>query len=125
MNSPDPYESSADKSKSLSWRTIDFFAAGLWCAIPIVLFVGRQVLLPVFDDFGLELPTGTRYLLSFYSTILSAVGSLIVLFAVFTVPTGTTRHRFIWLAGILGILVGVACVVLILVPLLSLWRGLN
>lgn len=125
MNTPTPYEPPATKSESHSWRRIDFFAAGLWITIPIAVFVGRKKLLPVFDDFGVELPISSQYLLSFSSPVLLAIASLIVLLAMFTVPYGTTRRRFIWLASIFGILVGVVCVLPIIVPLLSLWRRLS
>ena len=125
MNTANPYESPAPNSESHSWRRIDFFAAGLWIAIPIAVLVGRKLVLPMLDDFGVERPDSSQYVLSFWSPVLLAIPSLIVLLAMFTVPYGTTRRRFIWLVAICGMLVGVICVLSMLVPLLSLWRDLS
>ena len=127
MKTPNPYESPATQSESQprSWRWIDFFATGLWIIIPIAVFAGRQLLLPVFDDFDIEVPISSQYLLSFYSPVLLAIASFIVLLGMFTVPHGTTRRGFVWAATVFGILVGVLCVLAIVLPLFSLWRGLS
>jgi hypothetical protein len=63
MNASKPHESPSTKSESSSWRPIDFLAAGLWLAIPVGMFIARRQLLPVFEDFGVELPIATQYLL--------------------------------------------------------------
>ena len=125
MNASNPYESPSTKSESHSWRPIDFFVVGLWLAIPIGVFVGRRLLLPVFTDFDVELPTATQYLLSLYSPILLTIASLVVLLAIFIIPYGSTRRRFMWVACISGVLTGVVCSLSILGPLLSLWQDLN
>ena len=125
MNATDPYESPSKTSKSPSWRPIDFFVAGLWLAIPISVFVARRTLLPVFEDFGVELPTATQYLLHFYSPYLIAIASAVVLLAMFIIPSGTMRLRFMWLVCITGVLIGGACLLSFLVPLLALWQDLR
>ena len=66
--------------------------------------MGQQLLLPVFEDFGAELPTATQYLFSFYSPYLIEVISILVLLAIFLIPYGRTRRRFVWLACISGVL---------------------
>jgi hypothetical protein len=125
MNASNPYESPSTKSEACSWRRIDFFVIGLWIAIPVGVFFGRQLLLPVFTDFDVELPTATQYLLSFYSPILLTIASLAVLLAIFIIPYGSTRRRFMWLACLAGVLVGVVCSLSILGALLSLWQDLS
>jgi hypothetical protein len=125
MNAPNPYASSSTKSESSSWRTIDFFAAGLWLAIPIALFIGRRELLPVFEDFGVELPTATQYLLRLYSPIPFAIAALVVFLAILSIPYGSMRRRFMWLACITGGLIGAVCLVSFLAPLFSLWQNLR
>ena len=125
MNASNPYESPSTKSKSSSWRAIDFLVAGLWLAIPIGVFVGRRLLLPVFTEFGVELPTATQYLLRPYSPIPFTIASLVVLLAIFSIPYGSMRRRFMWLACITGVLIGVVCLLSFLVPLLSLWQDLR
>lgn len=109
---------------SSSWRAIDFLAAGLWLTIPIGLLIGRRQLLPVFEDFGIELPTATQYLLHIYSPIPFAVASLGVFLAILSIPHGSMRRRFMWLACIIGGLIGAGCLVSFLVPLCSLWQNL-
>ena len=89
------------------------------------VFVGRQLLLPVFEDFGVELPIATQYLLHFYSPYLITIASLVVLLAMFMTPYGSTRRRFVWLACITGVLIGVVCLLSFLVPLSSLWQNLT
>ncbi len=125
MNASNPYESPSTTSESRSWRPIDFFVVGLWLAIPIGVFVGRQLLLPVFEDFGVELPTATQYLLHFYSPYLITIASVVVLLAMFIIPYGSMRRRFMWVACISGVLTGVVCSLSILGPLFSLWQDLN
>ncbi len=125
MNASNPYESPSTTSESRSWRPIEFFVVGLWLAIPISVFVGQQLLLPVFEDFGVELPTATQYLLHFYSPYLFTIASVVVLLAMFIVPYGRTRLLFMWLACITGVLIGVVCLLSFLVPLLSLWQNLR
>ena len=93
--------------------------------IPIAVFAGRQILLPVFDDFGVELPASTRYLLSPYAPALLLIVYLMVLVLVFAGEDGTSRRRLSWIALTLGIIVVTACVLSILTPLLSLWRDLS
>ena len=125
MNTSNPYEPTSTQIESRSCRPIDFFVVGLWLAIPVGVFVGRQLLLPVFSDFEVELPTATQSLLSFYSPISLTIASLVVLLAILIIPYGSTRRRFMRLACISGVLVGVVCSLSILGPLLSLWRDLN
>ena len=125
MNASNPYESPSTNTESRSWRPIDFVIVGVWLAIPIGVFVGRQPLLHVFTDFGVELPTATQYLLSFFSPILLTIASLVVLLGIFIIPYGGTRRRFIWLACITGMLIGAIYSLSILGSLLSLWRDLN
>ena len=125
MNAPNPYESPSTKSESSSWRPIDFVAVGVWLAIPIGVFIGRRHLLPMFEDFGVELPTATRYLLSLYSPLPFAIISIVVLVTALNLPYGSMRRRFIWLACITGGLIGATCLVLFLVPLFPLGKDLR
>ena len=125
MNASNPYEPSSTRSEASSWRTIDFFAAGLWLAIPIGLFIARRQLLPVFEDFDVELPAATQYLLRRYSPIPFAIASLAVFLAIFRLPHGGIRRRFMWFACITGGLTGAGCAVSFLAPLLSLWQNLG
>jgi hypothetical protein len=124
-NASNPYESPSAESKSRSWRPIDSLAAGLWLAIPIGVFVGRRLLLPVFEDFGVELPTATKSLLRPYSPVPFAIASFVVLLAIFSIPYGSMRRGFMWLACISGVLVGAVCLLSVFVPLLSLWQNLR
>ena len=125
MNASNPYASPSTTSESRSWRPIDFFAVGLWLAIPTCVFVGRELLLPVFEDFEVELPTATQYLLYFYSAALITLASVVVLLAMFIIPYGRTRLRFMWLACITGVSIGGVCLLSFLVPLFSLWQNLR
>jgi hypothetical protein len=125
MNASNPYESPSTKSKSSSWRPIDFLVAGLWLAVPIGVFAGRRLLLPVFTDFDVELPTATEYLLRPYSPVPFTIASLVVLLAVLSIPYGSLRRGFMWLACITGVLIGAVCLLSFLVPLFSLWQNLR
>lgn len=79
---------------------------------------------PVFIEFDVELPTATLYLLHPYSLVPFAITSFLMVLAIFGLPYGSTRRRFIWFACITGMLMVVVCLFLLLVPLLSLWRNL-
>ena len=125
MNPSNPYKPPPTQSEARTWRPIDFFVVGLWLAIPVGVFAGRQLLLPVFEDFEVRLPIASQYLLSFYSPIPLAILSLVVLLIVFIVPSGRMRRRLIQLSGILGVLVGAVCLLSIIGPVVSLWRDLN
>lgn len=125
MNTTNPYESKYTKPDSHSSPWIGVFAAGLWITIPGSVLSGRILLLPMFDDFGLDLPASSQSVLSFWSPVVLAICCFVVLLAMFTLPYGTTRRRFIRLAGISGMLLGVLCVLPIIIPLSSLWRDLN
>ena len=125
MNDSNPYEPPSAKSQPSSWTLIDYVVAGIWLAIPIGVFVGRQLLLPVFTDFGVELPTLTQSLLRFYSPFLFAIPSFVVLLAMFNFPHGSTRRRLVWLASAIGGLIVVICLLSFLVPLFSLWQNLG
>lgn len=125
MNATNPYESPSTTSDSRSWRPIDFFVVGLWLVIPICVFVGRRLLLPALEDFGVEVPTVTQYLLHYYSPYLIAIVSVVVLLAMYFIPYGRTRRGFMWFACISGVLTGVVCLLSILGPWYSLQQGLN
>jgi len=125
MNAANPYESPPTTLESRSRRPIDFFVVGLWLAIPIGVFAGQQLLLPVFEEFGVALPTATQYLLHFNSPYLFAIVSVVVLLTIFIIPHGTTRRRFISLACIFGVLTAVVSSLSILGPLFSLLQALN
>ncbi|QDT08232.1 hypothetical protein [Planctomycetes bacterium K23_9] len=125
MNAANPYESPSTTSESRSWRPIEFFVVGLWLAIPIGVFAGQQLLLPVFEDFGVELPAATKYLLHFYSPYLVAIVSVVVLLLMFIIPNGITRRRFMGFACISGVLTGVVCSLTMLVPWFSLQQALS
>lgn len=122
MDSRNPYKSPAPESELQSWQRIDFFAAGLWIAIPIAVFVGRKFLLPMFDDFGVELSASSQYMLSFWSPVLLAIACLVFMLAMFTGPYGITRRRVIRLATMFGMVVGVIIILSVLGPVLTLWR---
>lgn len=124
MNTSNPYESPSTKSKPSLWRPIDFVVAGLWLAIPIGVFIGRLQLLPVFEEYGVELPAATQYLLGQYSPFPFAIASLLVLLAILSIPSGNIRRRFMWLACVSGTMIGAACLLTFLVPLFSLWQDL-
>jgi len=125
MNAANPYESPSTTLESQSRRPIDFFVVGLWLAIPIGVFAGQQLLLPVFEDFGVALPTVTQYLFHFYSPYLFAIVSAVVLLTMFIIPYGTTRRRFISMACIFGVLTAVVSLLSILGPFFSLRQALN
>jgi hypothetical protein len=125
MNSSNPYHPPATRTEARSWRPIDFIVVGLWLAIPVGVVAGRQLLLPVFEDFEVGLPIASQYLLSFYSAFLLAIVSLVVLLAVFAMPNGSVRRRFVQFSSIFGVLVFVVCSLSIIGPLVSLLRDLN
>ena|GEM_PF-5445475 len=93
--------------------------------MPMVVLGGRRLLLPMLDDFDVELPFGSQYVLSVWSPAILALPSLIVLLAMFTVASGRMRRRFMWIAAIFGVLVSMICGLSILIPLWSLWRALG
>ena len=130
MNATNPYDSPSTKSPSTkspssAWRSVDFFVAGLWFAIPVGVFVGRQLLLPVFSDFGVELPAATQYLFALSAPILLTIVSLAVLLTMFSIPNGNQRRLIVWLACITGVLVGMFCLLSFLLPLVLLLQNLN
>ena len=125
MNDPNPYESPSAKPDHRSWTLFDYVVAGLWLAIPIAIAFARRPLMLVFEDFGVELPTATRYLLNFNSPLMLAIATVGVLLVMFVVPAGDTRRRLILVAFLAGLLVAAFCVLSILAPLLSLWQNLS
>lgn len=125
MNASNPYESPSTTSESPSWRPTDFFGIGLWIAIPIVVFLGRQLLLPVFEEFEVRLPAATQILLHFYAPYLFAMASVAVILTICTMPYGRARRRFVTAACVLGVLTGVVCLISLLGPLFSLWQDLS
>ena len=125
MNAAYPYEPPSTSPESRCWRPIGFLVVGLWLAIPIGVFTDRQPTLRVFEEYGVNLPTATQYLLHFYSPYLLAIASIVVILAMLIITYGSARRRFASLACISGVLVGAICSLAILGPLWSLWRDLN
>jgi hypothetical protein len=125
MNDSNPYEAPSTNSRSSPWRLIDFLVAGIWLAIPIGVFVGGRLLRPAFDDFGVDLDGAAQYLLRPYSAIPFTIASVVVLLAMFRIPQGSMRRRFVWLACTTGGAIGVACLLSLLVPLYSMWQDLR
>lgn len=83
-----------------------------------------MLLLPTFLEFEVELPTATKYLLSFYSRFFVSIVAFIVLLLLFLLPSNA-RSRFKWGAVIAGAICGIVCLVVVLVPLMSLWNDLR
>ena len=125
MPESNPYVPPSTASDSRFWRPIDLLVVGIWLVIPGGLFVGQNLLPPVFAEFEVELPATTQYLLTWHATATLASVSLGVLLAVFMLPFGRMRRRFLQLACVLGMLVGVICLLSMLWPLLSLWLDLS
>lgn len=125
MNSASPYQSPETTSETRSWLLIDWVVVGLWVVIPGGVFVGQKLLPSVLEEFGAELPIATQFLLQFYTPYLLAIVAFVVFLAMFTIPHGTTRRRFMWFACISGVLTGVACLLSILGPLFSVVQGLG
>ena len=125
MSNSNPYQSPLTKPGSGAWRPVDFIVAGIWIAIPIGVFVGRRMLFPVFEEYGIELPVVAQYLFGPYAPLPFAFVSLIVVVLVCCLPAGKMRRGFMWMACILGVLLGVLCSVVMLLPLLSLWQNLS
>ncbi len=125
MNASNPYESPSSESESTSWTLIDYMAAGIWLAVPVSIAVARRPLTHVFEDFGVELPATTQYLLNFNSPLVLAIPAVALLLAMFAIPPGNTRRQFVRFALVSGLLAGAFCVLSILGPLYSLWQNLN
>jgi hypothetical protein len=125
MSESNPYVSPSVESRSGSWRLVDIFVVGLWVAIPTGVFVGRLVLLPVFEDFGVSLPIVTQYLLNPYAAPLLAVVTVIVLLGMFLIADGSSRRLFVWLACGFGAVAAVICLAAFVGPALSLWQNLK
>ena len=125
MNDSNPYEAPSTNSNSSPWRLIDFLAAGIWLSIPIGVFIGGRLLRPAFDEFGVDPGAAARYLLRPYSAIPFTIASVVVLLALFRIPQGSMRRRFVWLVSTTGVAIGVACLLPLLVPLYSMWQDLR
>ena len=125
MNSTNPYAPPSTRAGSRPWPPIDLLATGIWLLIPIGLFLGRWKLLPVYQKFGLVLPSATKFLTLPFTPVLFSIASLFVVFVMFSIPYGIMRRRFSWLACIAGGLVGSVCLVSFLAPLFELWQGLK
>ncbi|MCA9140939.1 MAG: hypothetical protein KDB00_29410 [Planctomycetales bacterium] len=106
-------------------KPIDLFVVGIWLALPVGVFAGRQVLRPVFEEFELELPMVSLYLLDVYSLFALAIISLAVSVAIFMIPNGSARRRFILLSGVSGVLFGMVCAFSMIGPMVSLLWALN
>lgn len=124
MNASLSNEFSATESQQLSWRLADLFVGALWCSIAIGVFAGRQLLMPIFEDFEVALPTATAYLLSFHAGVSALLVAFAVLLLLYLLPSGGGRAWFKLAAGIAGILLAVALFLGCLVPLISLWSDL-
>ncbi len=125
MNVTNPYEPPSPRSKSGAWRPIDYLTAVCWLALPVGVFLAQQLLLPVYLDFEVQLPTATQHLLHPISPLACTLAAFVVLLAVFSIPEGRLRRRFMWLAGLSGVLFAALCLLAFLAPLFSLFQNLQ
>ena len=97
----------------------------LWCGLAIKIIVLRPVLRAIFDDFAIQLPGLTRWLLH------PGFSALVILIAVGLVSArlflgaSETRRRIGWYAIVLALLVLVVLLVGLGLPLVSLLRELS
>ena len=125
MIASNPYQPPSAESETRSLKPIDLFVVGIWLALPVGVFAGRQVLRPVFEEFELELPMVSLYLLDVYSLFALAIISLAVSVAIFMIPNGSAGRRFILLSGVSGVLFGMVCAFSMIGPMVSLLWALN
>lgn len=125
MNASHPNDVPPSEPKPSPWLFADLVVIGLWLAIPIGVFVGRQLFRSTFTEFEVELSIVTEYLLHFYSCVFVSSAAFIVLLLLFSIPDGSARCLFRRVAGIAGALLGIVCLLAFLVPLVSLWQDLR
>lgn len=125
MTEVNPYESPLSESVDGRMRLHHSLLIALWAALPVVVFVARQVVTPIFDEFGTELPAVTKLVLSFYAPIVLALISIFVIVVMFVVRRSSQRGLYTAAAAIMGALVYVLCLLAFCQPLFSLMQNLN
>ncbi len=85
------------------------------------LIVGRPFFRSVFSDFEVELPITTQYLFYSYTPlVLSIVSTLVVL----SISIHPMRNKTV-IACVVGALLWMACLLVLFLPLVSLWQNLH
>ncbi|MCO6042405.1 hypothetical protein NG895_00655 [Aeoliella sp. ICT_H6.2] len=125
MNDSNPYQSPATKPRPRGWFLVDFILAGLWIAIPIGVFAGRQILLPIYLEFGIELPAVTQLLVRLYAPVPLSYLSILVLAGILLIPHGNVRRVFLAFACVLGLFVGLLCLLAHATAMVRLIEGLD
>ncbi len=100
-------------------------ASILWAALSIKVVAASYLLVPVFEEFGLELPTLTRALLHPMAPLVCLVITCIVILGCFAIESPGTRKRFGRIALALGLVAFAVSLLGFALPLLSLIHGLS
>lgn len=125
MNPLNPYESPATRSAISNWQLVDICVTGVWLSIPIGVFVGRLWLTPIFADFGVELPASTQLVIRLSTNVCLALVSAMLLLAVFSIQDIRKRRAVAYLACVAGAILGLACLLAFLLPLVALAQNLS
>lgn len=101
------------------------FACLLWCGLAIKIMVLRPAMRSIFEDFEVQLPVLTRWLLHpGFSALLLFIAIGLVCVPLF-LGASETRRRIGWYAIVLALVVFVLLVIGFGLPLFSLMRALS
>ena len=93
------------------------FSGAWWLAVTIGILFGRRVMVPIYADFGVELPTITQFLIHPAAAALAGAATISVLLLAFMLPSNQSRNIVALLSTTVAILAGVICVYGLLRPL--------
>lgn len=128
MNDPtnNPYcspESELPPGKGIS--TVYLFACLVWCGFTIKMAILRRTATSFFEEFGIELPLLTEWLLGWEQTAFLVIITLGLLSSGLLVKTMDGRNRLGWRALAVVVFVLVINVLGIGVPLFNLAQALS
>ncbi len=76
----------------------------------IGIVFGRQVMVPIYADFGVELPIVTQFVIHPVVAILAGIAAISDLLVAFMLPSNQSRNVVALLSTTVAILAGVICI---------------
>ena len=98
---------------------------GLWIVLPLVSLSGHFKFLPIYRDFGTELPPGTSAVCNLRSAAALAIMASAVVAATLLVPRGSRRSIFLMVSALTAVLALVGFVYLLFMPFVVIIDSLN
>ena len=101
------------------------FSCAWWLTVTIGIVFGRQVMVPIYADFGVELPRVTQLLIHPVVAILAGIAAISDLLCAFMLPSIQSRNVVALLSTTVAILAGVICIYGFCRPLVVLVASLG